>query len=120
MAEETKCSKTTIYVVVALATFLLMAFLVNQMVKVTQPAPLGAERAAARAKDNADIRAAGAEALKSWGYADAPRGIVRVPIEEAMKLTVQGYRNPSAFRADFLARVEKANVAPPKPKNEFE
>ena len=56
-----KC-KVAIYVVSILATFLLMAFLVKQMVKVTQPAPVGAERAAARIKDNAEIRAAGADA----------------------------------------------------------
>lgn len=117
---NTSKGKLTIYVVVALATFLLMFFLVEQMVKVTQPAPIGAGRAAERADENAKIRAAGADALKNWGYADQPRGIVRLPIEEAMKLTVQGYQKPADFRADVLARVEKANVAPPKPKNEFE
>ena len=72
--------KLAIYVIAGLGTFLLMAFLVNQMVSVTQPAPVAAERATARATDNAAIRGAGAEALKSWGYVDQPRGIVRLPI----------------------------------------
>ena len=112
--------KLAIYVIAGLGTFLLMAFLVNQMVSVTQPAPVAAERATARATDNAAIRGAGAEALKSWGYVDQPRGIVRLPIDDAMKLTVQGYQKPAEFRTDVLARVDKANVAPPKPKNEFE
>ena len=109
-----------IYVVAILATFLLMAFLVRQMVKVTSPAPMGADRAAARAKDNGDIRAAGAAAAQSWGYVDQPRGVVRMPIEEAMKLTIQGYQQPAGFRADVLARSEKASAPPPKVKNEFE
>ena len=115
--------KTTIYVVTAVATFLLMAFLVNKMIQVTQPASVGAERGAARAKDNADIRGSGAEALKSWGYVDQPRGVIRLPIEDAMKLTLQGYQKPDAFRTDLVARVEKATLPTPKPpekKSEFE
>jgi hypothetical protein len=118
--KTSNCSKCAIYVVAILATFFLMAFLVKQMIKVTQPAPVGAARAAARLKDNGEIRAAGADAAVNWGYVDQPRGIVRMPIEEAMKLTVQGYQKPADFRKDVLARLEKASVAPPKVKNDFE
>jgi hypothetical protein len=114
-----KC-KMTITVAAILATFLLMAFLVRQMVKVTRPAPVGADIAAARAKDNADIRAAGADAAKNWGYSDPARGMVRLPLEDAMKLTVQGYQNAAAFKTDLVARVEKASAPPPKPKNDYE
>src|SRR5436305_6044109 len=107
MADETKCSKTCsttcLYIVAGVVTFLLMTFLVKEMVRITQPAPLGAARGSERAAENAKIRAEGSEALKSWGYADQPRGIVRLPIDEAMKITVQGYQNPAAFRADVLA-----------------
>src|SRR5436309_51938 len=53
MADETKCSKTCsttcLYIVASVVTFLLMTFLVKEMVRITQPAPVGAERAAARA-----------------------------------------------------------------------
>lgn len=112
--------KTAVTIVAVVATFLLMTFLVKQMVKVTQPAPVGAERASARARDNADIRAAGVAAAQSWGYADQPRGIVRMPVDDAVKITLQGYQNPAAFKQDLAARLEKANVAPPKPKNEYE
>ena len=115
--------KTTAYVVAIAGSFLLVAFLVNQMIAYTQTAPVGAERAAARAADNAIIRAAGIDALKNWGYVDQAKGIVRVPVDEAMKLTVQGYQKPAAFRSDLVARVEKATAPGPKPpekKNEFE
>jgi hypothetical protein len=112
--------KLAITVVAVLATFLLMAFLVRQMVKVVQAPPVATDRAAARAKDNTDIRGAGAEALKSWGYVDAPKGIVRVPIDEAVKLTVQGYKNPIEFHSNLVARVEKATAKPPEKKSEYE
>jgi hypothetical protein len=119
---NTRKSTTTIYVAVILLTFGLIAFLVWQMTKLSQPPAVSADRANARAKDNADIRAAGATALANWGHVDAPptarpNGIVRMPVEEAMKLTVQEYKNPAAFRTNLAARAEKAN-APAK--NEYE
>ena len=112
--------KMAITVVAVLATFLLMAFLVRQMVKVTQPAPVGANIGAARAEENAKIRAAGVDAAKNWGYSYQAQGMVRLPIEDAMKLTVQGYQNAAAFKTDLVARVEKATAPPPKPKNDYE
>ena len=116
-------TKLGVYVAAILGTFLLMAFLVKQVVDNLRPAPVGAERAAARARDNIDIRAAGADALQHWGYVDQTKGIVRLPVDEAMKLTVQGYQKPAAFRTDLVARVEKATAPGPKPpekKNEYE
>src|SRR5881394_3134304 len=109
--------RTTIYVITAVATFLLMAFLVNKMIQVTQPAGVGAERAALRAKENADIRGAGADALKSWGYVAEPptarpQGFVRMPIDEAMQATIKGYQNAAAFRAELAKRSEKAFSTP--------
>ncbi len=109
--------KTVVYVIVAVATFLLMAFLVNKMLQVARPAPVGAERAIARAKDNADIRGAGVEALKSWGFVAEPptarsQGFVRTPIDEAMQATIKGYQNPAAFRTDLAARAVKAYTTP--------
>ena len=112
--------KLAITVVAVLATFLLMAFLVRQMVKVTNPVPVGANIGVARAEENAKIRAAGVDAAKNWGYSDQARGMVRLPIEDAMKLTVQGYQNAAAFRTDLVARAEKASAPPPKPVNPFE
>ena len=45
---------------------------------------------------------------------DAQRGIVRLPIEDAMKLAAQKWQNPSAARADLTARAEKAAAELPK------
>lgn len=114
MAEQSK-SKTVVTVVVVLATILLMAFLVRQMVNHTRPAAVGADRAAAREKDNAAIRQDAMAALQNYGWANQANGFARVPIDEAMKVTVQGYSKGAAeFRKDLLTRVDKANVAPPK------
>jgi hypothetical protein len=118
MAEQNSCcgqSKTCLTVVVVIATLLLMSFLVRQMVTRTTPAPLGVERANARATDNAKIRAEGQDALAQYGYVDSAKGIVRLPVAEAVKLTVDGYKQPAQFRADLSNRVEKATAAAPKP-----
>jgi hypothetical protein len=118
---QTGKSKLTVYVVAILATFLLMAFLVRQMVHYTNPPTVGADRGAARAKDNKDIRAAGTAALSSYGYVGDPaKAVVRVPIEEAMKLTVQGYKDAAGFHSNLVTRVEKANTKPAAPPNPFE
>lgn len=122
MADQPK-TKTVLTVVTVLATLLLVGFLVKQMVNYTTPAAVSAERAAARAKDNADIRAAGEIALTSYGYVDQGKGVVRIPISEAMKMTVQGYQNAGEFRSNLIARLEKATAAAPKPPekpNEYE
>ncbi len=113
-------SKLTVAVIVVVATFLLMAFLVNQMISLTKPEPVGVARATERTVEGGRIRAEGIEKAKAWGYVDAPRGIVRLPVEDAVKLTLQGYQKPAAFKADLAARLEKASVAPPKPKNDYE
>ena len=112
--------RTCLTIVVCVATFLLMTFLVRQMIKITTPAPVGVARATERAVEGAKIRAEGVEKAKAWGYVDPTRGIVRLPVEDAVKLTLQGYQKPTAFKADLAARLEKASVAPPKPKNDYE
>lgn len=117
---NSKCCRTVITAVVILVTFLLMAFLVKQMVKITRPEPVGVARANERAVEGAKIRAEGVEKAKVWGLVDPARGIVRLPVDEAVKLTLQGYQKPAAFKADLAARLEKASVAPPKPKNDYE
>jgi hypothetical protein len=114
---EKNTAKTAIIAATVVVTFLLMAFLVKQMVNITNPAPVGAVRAQERTKFNAEIRAAAATESGTYGYFAEPataraQGVVRIPIEEAKKLTVQGYQNPGAFRSNILSRLEKANLKP--------
>src|SRR5947207_13722732 len=103
------------YAVAILGSFLIVAALVWAMRHYTQPAPLGAERAAVRARALAELRAAEAEALHTVGWIDQSKGLVRLRIEDAMALVERGWQNPPAARSNLLERVAKANPPPPKP-----
>lgn len=94
---------------------LIFAALVWKTRQYTTPAPLGAERAAERAKALAEVRDADTQALNNVGWVDQAKGVVRLPIVDAMKLTESRAQNPAKARADLIARVEKATALPPKP-----
>jgi hypothetical protein len=79
----------------------------------TQPPPLGEDRVALRKKALADLRAAEATELESYGWVDQAKGVVRLPIREAMKLALREWQNPAAARTNLIARVEKATAVPP-------
>ena len=80
-------------------------------VKLSVPAPaIDADRAAERTKALAEIRAEEEKALSKTTMIDAKRGIVRLPIETAMKVTAQKWQNPAAGRADLNARLQKATA----------
>jgi len=100
--------------VVILGTLLIAAGLVWAMIHYTAPAPLTEDRAALRRKNLAELRALNAEALANYGWVDQAKGIVRLPIEQAMKVTVAEWQNPAAGRANLIAREEKATAVPPK------
>ena len=101
------------YVIGILGSLLIVAALVWAMQRYTQPPPLGEDRVAVRKKALADLRAAEASELNSYGWVDQSKGVVRLPINEAMKLTLRGWENPVAARSNLIARVEKATAVPP-------
>ena len=110
------CDPRTISITTAVVVAcLIFVGLVWKMRQYTTPAALGAQRAGERAKALEEVRAADADALKNPGYVDPVKKLVRLPIEDAKAMTVKAWQNPAAARADLLARVEKANVQPPKP-----
>jgi hypothetical protein len=108
-----KC-RVAVYSVVILGTFLIAGALVWAMIHYTKPAPLAEDRNATRRKAHAEVIAAGTEALNNYGWVDQNKGIVRLPIEQAMKLTVAEWENPAAGRATLLERQAKASAVPPK------
>jgi hypothetical protein len=104
------------FVLGLLGCFLIVAALVWAMWHYTRPVPLGEDRAAVRAKALAELRAAEAEALSTPGWVDQSKGIVRLPIVEAMKLVQRDWgQDPAAARTNLIARAEKAAAVPPKP-----
>jgi hypothetical protein len=101
------------YLIGILGSLLIVAALVWAMQRYTQPPPLGEDRVVVRKKALADLRAAEASELKSYGWVDQPKGVVRMPIAEAMKLTLRDWQDPAAARSNLIARVEKATAVPP-------
>ncbi len=103
------------YFIAVLGSFLIIAGLVWAMKHYTQPAPLGEDRAAVRAKALADLRATEAEALNNVGWVDPTKGLVRLRIEDAMHwVETEWARNPAAARSNLSARVDKATAPPPR------
>lgn len=108
------CGKALLYGFVVLGTLLIGAGLVQMMIHYTAPEPLAEDRAAFRKKNLAELRAANAEALTTYGWVDQTKGIVRLPIDDAMKLSIELAKNPEAARASLIARAEKAAAPAPK------
>ena len=110
------CNKTKIavYSVAILGSFLIMAALVRTMQSKTSSAALGAERAEERRKNLATVRAESEQALKNYAWQDQAKGLVRLPVDRAMEITLQEWQNPQAARSNLIARVEKATAPAPK------
>ncbi len=101
------------YLIGILGSLLIVAALVWAMQRYTQPSPLGEDRIAMRKKALADLRAAEATELESYGWVDQTKGVTRLPINEAMKLALRDWQNPAAARSNLIDRVEKATFVPP-------
>src|SRR5438874_2710702 len=87
------------YVVAILGAFLIVGFLVWVMYEYTQPAPLGQNRAAERAKALTELRAYESEQLNNAGWIDPAKGLVRLRITDAMKIVEQQWgKDPAAAR----------------------
>jgi len=113
---DVKCCGRGFSVTVAVVLVcLIFAALVWKMRQYTTPPPLGAERAAERAKALVELHAAEADALQNVGWVDQAKGVVRLPIAVAVKLAESKWQNPAKAREDLIARVEKATALPPKP-----
>ena len=110
-----KCCGLSAYVIAVLGAFLIVAGLVWVMVQYTRPEPLGEDRAAARRKALAELKASNEDVLNNPNYVweNPAKGIVRLPISRAMELSFELWQNPAAARSNLIARVEKATAVPP-------
>lgn len=119
-SECKQCGARCAYVVGILGAFLIAAGLVWVMWHFTRPEPLGEDRAVARKKALAELRAANQDVLYSSSYAwqDAAKGVVRMPIDRAMELSLKMWQNKDAARSNLIARVEKATAVAPPPSYE--
>ena len=103
------------YVVAILGTFLIMAVLVKIMQTKTATDDLTAARAEERRKNLTALQAEVAQAESNYAWQDATKGLVRLPVERAMEISLQEWQNPQAARSNLNARVDKASAPAPKP-----
>jgi hypothetical protein len=103
----------TVYFVAALGALLIVGALAWFLYAQTRPAILNKARIEERIKFLHEINTAGADALNSYGWQDQPKGLIRLPITNAMEWVVRQWKSPAAARSNLLARLEKANPPPP-------
>ena len=113
-------ARTAALAIGGLGTFLLVALLVVAMRHYTRPEPVGANRVEERYKNLQEQRAVDAKALNEYDWQDKDKGIVRLPVQRAMELTLQEWQNPAAARSNLISRVEKATAVPPPKPNIYE
>ncbi len=84
-------------------------------VKLSVQAPdVDADRGAERSKALVEMRATEEAALSTPAILDAAHGTVRLPIDTAMQMAAEAWKNPAAARADLNARAESAAKELPK------
>lgn len=106
------------YFVGVIGAFLIVGVLVWIMLRYAQPPAPTENRAAERSKALAELRAAESQALNNVAWIDQGKGLVRLRIEDAMRMVERDWKNPGAARSNLIARVEKATEPPPKPPEE--
>jgi hypothetical protein len=97
-----------------LGSLLLVALLVWAIIRYAQPPPVE-NRSAERAKALAELRAAEAEALAKPAWVDKAKGVVRLPIDQAVQMVERDWgKDAATARSNLLARAAKAFAVPPK------
>jgi hypothetical protein len=127
MNSESCCgdkARVAAYCVGILGSFLIMAGIVWLMRQYTQPPPVDGKRVQERRKAAAEANLA-LKDLETYGYIDATKGQVRLPVVEsdgqkfkagrAAQLTIQEWKNPAAGRSNLIARWNQFNPPPPPP-----
>ena len=106
-----------LYFVAIVATFFIMAWLVSFVRKYTEPPPLNQVRIEERRKALAELEAANADVLNHYGWVDQGKGLVRLPLDRAMQLTLEEWRKPWLARSNMLllATLAASNPPPPAP-----
>lgn len=89
VASQPTLSNYTLSLIGALLSLLLFVFIVFIAYLPNRAAPVNQELIEARATRLAEIKAAQQELADNYQWVNKPEGIVRIPIERAMELTVQ-------------------------------
>ena len=101
-------------IIAAAGTFLIVGALVYVTHQYTKPPPIDQARVQERKRNLAEIQAASAEALNNYAWQDQAKKLIRLPITNAMQLTIREYQDPAAARSNLIARADKAFAPAPK------
>lgn len=110
--QANRSSGAAVGFLIAIVLFVALAIIAKLSIR---PPAIDADRAAARRQALTEIHATEDKSLTTSAVLDPQRGIVRLPIQTAMKIAALKWQNPAAARADLISRAEKAvaPVAPP-------
>lgn len=86
----------------------------------TRPPGVDLARADLRKKNLVEVRGVDKVALESYDWVDKSKGIVRLPIQRSLELSLQWGQDPAAAKSNLVARVEKANAKAPAVPNQYE
>jgi hypothetical protein len=106
---------SAVWIVAAVGTLGIMAFLVWVLIRTTAPEDLTVARAAERRGFLEAARKADAQAIATYGWQDKQRAIVRLTVERAMELAVKEWQDPAAARSNLIERVTAATAPLPQP-----
>jgi hypothetical protein len=109
------CTTRGAYFLGILGAALIFAALVWEMKKFVETEPLNANRAAERAAALKELRAAESDSLNNVAWIDQGKGLLRLRVEDAMKLAEREWQHPALARSNLIERVEKATFVPPPP-----
>ena len=77
---------------------------------------LDTARAALRRQYLAELEETNRVALTTYGWIDSRRGVVRLPLNRAIEMSVSMWQNPAVARSNLLERLGTATAKlPPKP-----
>lgn len=80
------------------------------------PPSIDEARAELRRRYLAELEATNRVSLATYGWIDSRRGIVRLPLDRAIEMSVELWQNPAMARSNLLDRLSKATAKlPPKP-----
>ena len=114
------CARLAAWCLGITGTFLVMGWLAWMVAARTRPAGIDEARAELRRTNLVALRAENQAALTSYGWIDPAKGIVRLPVQRAMELSLQLWQDPAAGRSNLLGRLDKATAKGPEKPSEYE
>lgn len=115
MNSDTTIEKPVWHIGIIFAVACLLFAALVALVKFSAPVPaIDADRAAIISQALFQMHTNEIASLNNAGWVDRERGIVRLPISMALQKAESDWQNPTAARADLIARAGKAAVPAPK------